>query len=40
MLCIFKKSLVTFALISCIAGAALAQVKQVQMKIDGYLCGN
>jgi hypothetical protein len=23
-----------------IAGAGLAQVKRVEMKIDGYLCGN
>jgi len=23
-----------------IAGASLAQVKRVEMKIDGYLCGN
>ena len=22
------------------AGAAMAQVKRVEMKIDGYLCGN
>lgn len=22
------------------AGSALAQVKRVEMKIDGYLCGN
>jgi len=31
-------SAVLFTLIS--AGSGLAQVKRVEMKIDGYLCGN
>jgi hypothetical protein len=28
------------ALLLCAITAANAQVKQIQMKIDGYLCGN
>ena len=27
-------------LVMAISGAAVAQVKRVEMKIDGYLCGN
>ncbi len=27
-------------LLLTISGAAVAQVKRVEMKIDGYLCGN
>jgi hypothetical protein len=31
-------SAVLFSIVS--AGVGLAQVKRVEMKIDGYLCGN
>jgi len=39
------KKLITAALSAVLllivgAGAGLAQVKRVEMKIDGYLCGN
>jgi len=27
-------------LLLALSGAAVAQVKRVEMKIDGYLCGN
>jgi hypothetical protein len=37
-LAISALSAVLFSIVS--AGAGLAQVKHVEMKIDGYLCGN
>jgi hypothetical protein len=40
MLYYCKSLLVHLALLLCAMTAADAQVKQVQMKIDGYLCGN
>jgi hypothetical protein len=29
-----------FLLLLALSGAAVAQVKRIEMKIDGYLCGN
>jgi hypothetical protein len=40
MLRCFKSSLIHLALLLCAVTAANAQIKQIQMKIDGYLCGN
>ena len=33
-------SLSVVLLLLALSGAAVAQVKRVEMKIDGYLCGN
>jgi hypothetical protein len=34
------QSLVALTLLLCSVTVSFAQIKQVQMKIDGYLCGN
>ena len=33
-------SISVFLLLLALSGAAVAQVKRAEMKIDGYLCGN